>query len=53
MSKFTKEGDELPMEGVVAVPCIELKNGNGERIIVKIKGCDHCDGWAEFMKAYR
>ena len=53
MSVFTKEGDELPMEGVVAVPCLELKDGNNERIIVKIKGCDHCEDWAEFMKAYK
>ena len=53
MSMFAKEGDELPMEGVVAVPCLELKDGNGERIIVKIKGCDHCEDWANFMKAYK
>ena len=53
MSVFTKESDELPMEGVVALPCLELKDGNGERIIVKIKGCDHCEDWASFMKAYK
>lgn len=53
MSMFAKDGDELPMEGVVAAPCLELKDGNGERIIVKIKGCDHCEDWANFMKDYR
>lgn len=53
MSMFTKEGDELPMEGFVCVPDVELKDANGKRIIVKIKGCDHCEDWSDFMKAYK
>lgn len=27
-------------EGLVARPIVELKDGNGERVIVKIKVCD-------------
>lgn len=54
LSTFVKEDDELPMEGVVAVPDVELKDSNGNRVIVKIKGCDHLqDSWKSLMKKYQ
>ena len=43
----------LPIEGVVAVPKVELKDANGERVIVKIKCCDHCENFSSLMKQYR
>lgn len=52
LSAFTRNG-KLPIEGLVCVPRNELKDANGNRIIVKIKGCDHCEDWASFMKAYK
>ena len=51
-SLFTRNG-KLPIEGLVCVPRHELKDANGNRIIVKIKGCDFCQDWAVFMKAYK
>lgn len=52
MSQFAVE--QLPMEGVVCVPNIELKDGRtGERLIVKIKGCDHTEGFSQIMKHYK
>lgn len=52
LSLFAQCGD-LPMEGLVCVPHVELKDANGERVIVKIKGCDFCSDWASYMKQYR
>lgn len=52
MSKYAKH--ELPIEGVVCVPNIELKDGRtDERIIVKIKGCDHTNNFNSIMKQYK
>lgn len=42
----------LPIEGVVAIPSMELKDANGERIIVKIKCCDHCEDWSSYIKQF-
>lgn len=42
----------LPIEGVVAIPSVELKDANGERIIVKIKCCDHCEDWSSYIKQF-
>jgi hypothetical protein len=53
LSTFTKEGGpSIPMEGIVAVPNIELKDSNGERIIVKIKGKDHVKNFKQIFKGY-
>lgn len=43
----------LPIEGLVCVPRNELKDANGNRIIVKIKCCDFRPDWASFMKGYK
>ena len=52
MSKYAKY--DLPIEGVVCVPNIELKDGRtDERIIVKIKGCDHTNNFNSIMKRYK
>ena len=53
ISTFTKEdGTNYPMEGIVAVPNIELKDSNGDRIIVKIKCCDHIKNFKQILKNY-
>lgn len=52
MSKYSKY--ELPIEGVLCLPNIELKDGRtGERIIVKIKCCDHSTNFNTIMKQYK
>lgn len=43
----------LPIEGVVCLPKCELKDWTGNRVIVKIKGCDFCPDWEQFMKKYK
>lgn len=43
----------LPMEGLVCIPHQELKDSNGDRIIVKIKGKDFCPDWKQLMKEYK
>lgn len=53
LSTFTREdGPAIPIEGIVAVPDIELKDSNGERIIVKIKGRDHVPNFKQVFKNY-
>lgn len=53
LSTFTKEdGPNYPMEGIVAVPNIELKDSNGDRVIVKIKCCDHIKNFKQILKNY-
>lgn len=51
MSVFTKS--QFPMEGVVCAPEIEMKDSNGERIIVKIKGRDFVPGFDKILKQYK
>jgi hypothetical protein len=44
---------KLPMEGVVCSPEVEMKDSNGDRIIVKIKGRDFVPGFDKILKQYK
>jgi hypothetical protein len=43
----------LPIEGLVCVPRNEIKDANGNRVILKIKGCDFCQDWRQLMEKYK
>jgi hypothetical protein len=45
---------ELPLEGFVCVPSVEIKDSQGNRIIVKIKCCDFVENntYKQIMKSY-
>lgn len=45
---------ELPIEGVVCLPSVELKDGRtNDRLIVKIKCCDHVYDYNKVMSKYK